>query len=88
MVRNVDQEAPKLLSNRQENGHIHLYFEDELSRTDYENVYALNENDKRIAPLSFDTRTGCIEFSSPENMINVHIPDFADNRLQLIVSIS
>ena len=87
-VRNVDREAPKLLSNRQEKGHIYLYFEDELSGVDFENVYALDEDGKRIAPLSCDADTGCIEFASPETMINVFIPDLAGNRLQLIVSVS
>lgn len=87
-VDNVDREAPSLFSNRQEKGHIYLYFEDKESGIDYENVYALNEDGTRIEPLSYDPSTGCVEFLYPETMMNVYVPDFAGNRLQLIVSVS
>lgn len=87
-VSGVDREAPKLLSNRQENGRIYLYFKDESSGIDYDGIYALSEDGTKTEPLSHDPETGCVEFLYPETMMNVYVPDLAGNRLQLIVSVS
>lgn len=88
LVDDVDRDPPQLLSNKQIKRHVYLYLEDEGSGIDYEAVYAMEAEGERVEPLSYDEKTGCIEFAFPESSMNVYIPDRSGNRLQLIVSVS
>ena len=88
LVKDVDREAPKLFSSRQENGSLYLTVTDNASGIYYEGIYALDEEEQRSLPLSWDSDTGCIEFLCPKATMNIYIPDYSGNQLQLVVSVT
>lgn len=87
-VEDVDREAPKLISTRQEHGSLYLSVTDNASGIYYEGIYALNAEGQRTLPLSWDADTGCIEFLCPRATMDIYIPDECGNQLQLVVSIT
>lgn len=86
-IDSVDREAPQLVSNRQKKRHVYLYLDDKDSGIDYDGIYAIQEDGTRMEPVSYNQKTGCVDFAYPDTMMNVYIPDMAGNRLQLIISV-
>ena len=88
LVEDVDREAPKLVSTRQKNGSLYLTITDNASGIYYEGIYALSAEGRRTLPLSWDSGTGCIEFLCPKATMDIYIPDYSGNQLQLVVSVA
>lgn len=88
LVDDVDREAPRLASSRQAQGHLFLYFTDNASGIYYDGIYALDADGQRTEPLSFDPKTGCVEFLCPKSTVSIYIPDLSGNQLQLVVSVT
>ena len=86
-VKNVDLEAPVVVSNDIDEENIYLYVSDAGTGVDYEHVAGIDANGRVVKPLSYDEESGCIVFSYPENSLNVYITDFAENKLQLVLSL-
>lgn len=86
-VDEVDTKTPVLLSNQQSGDNITLFVEDTDSGIDYNGVYALNSSGERVLPVSYNEETGEIDFSYPEEAMNIYIPDQADNVLHLVLSL-
>ena len=86
-VSEVDTKAPVLLSHHQAGDNIALFAEDTDSGIDYAEVYALNGAGERILPVSWDEETGEIDFTYPEEALNIYIPDQAENVLHLVLSL-
>lgn len=86
-VQHVDLETPIVVSNDFRDGQIYLYLSDTGSGVDYENIYATDLSGHIIHPVSYDKASGCVVFSYPEETLNVFIPDYAKNKLQLVISL-
>lgn len=86
-VDEVDTKAPVLLSNQQIGDNIALFVKDADSGIDYTGIYALNSSGERILPVSYNEETGEIDFTYPEEALNIYIPDHAKNVLHLILSL-
>lgn len=86
-VANIDLKPPTVVSSDVANGQIYLYVSDEGSGIDYEKIEAVARDGSITRPLSYNPETGCIIFPYPEDSLNVYIPDFAENKLQLILSL-
>lgn len=86
-VTTRDSQAPVLLSSNTDNSRVYLYLTDADSGIDYDNIVAVDLNGKTISPISIDRTTGCVAFPYPDTLENIYIPDFAGNKLQLVVRI-
>lgn len=86
-VQHVDLDAPVILSNTYDDDYVYLYLSDVGSGVDYENIMAVNSAGETIKPVSYEESSGCVTFSYPKDTLNISIPDFAHNKLQLIISL-
>lgn len=86
-VQHVDLDAPVILSNTYDDDYVYLYLSDVGSGVDYENIMAVNSAGETIKPVSYEEASGCVTFSYPKDTLNISIPDFAHNKLQLIISL-
>lgn len=86
-VKNIDLNAPTVVSSNVDNEQVYLYVSDEGSGVDYEHIEAVQTDGTVIKPSSFDKKSGCIVFSYPEDSLNIYIPDFAKNKLQLVLTL-
>lgn len=86
-VTAADSETPVLLSTNTDESFVYLYLSDTGSGIDYENITAIGENQETIQPESTDKSTGCVTFPYPNGVMNIYIPDFAGNKLQLVIRI-
>lgn len=86
-VGNVDLETPVLTSTETKDGMVYLHLSDTGSGIDYANVRATSVEGEIVQPQVLDENEGCIAFPYPNGTLNVYIPDFAENVLQLVISI-
>lgn len=86
-VGGADLETPVLISTETRDGLVYLYLSDIGSGVDYENVSAVGLESGEIQPEFIDEGAGCIAFPYPNSTMNVFIPDFAGNELQLVINI-
>lgn len=86
-VKNVDTEAPLVVSNSVDNENIYLYLSDTGTGIDYKNIKAVGLSGQEFYPASYDIASGCVAFEYPPESLNVYIPDHAGNTLQLILTV-
>ena len=86
-VTDVDTKPPKLITSENSEGHLIVYFEENSSIIDYENVYAQNAAGDIIKPISYDIKNLSVTFNYPKENINIFVPDKSDNTLQVIVTL-
>ena len=86
-VSNVDVEAPVVVSNEVDNEYVYLYLSDSGSGIDYEGIQAVSLDGTVFKPAFYNETTGCVAFAYPSESLNVIIPDYAENSLQLILTI-
>lgn len=86
-VGNVDLEAPVLISTETRDGLVYLYLSDTGLGIDYANVSTISAGGEAVKPQFIDEKVGCIALPYPNETLNVYIPDFAENTLQLVISI-
>lgn len=85
-VTGVDTTAPKLLSSAHEKDRLVLHLQDEGVGVDYESCYALGSDGSRIAPLHWSAEDNTIAFPLVQNL-NIFIPDYNGNTLQLVLTV-
>ncbi len=86
-VKNIDLKAPTVVSSDIDNERVYLYVSDEGTGIDYEHIKAVQTDGTVIKPSSYDKESGCIIFLYPEDSLNIYIPDFAKNKLQLVLTL-
>lgn len=86
-VKNVDTEAPLVVSNSVDSENIYLYLSDTGTGIDYKNIKAVGLSGQEFYPASYDIASGCVAFEYPPESLNVYIPDHAGNTLQLILTV-
>lgn len=86
-VNNVDLEAPVILSSDVDQENVYLYLSDAGTGIDYAHIEGLAGDGSTIKPLSYDKKTGCVVFAYPKDILNITIPDFAENKLQLVLRV-
>ena len=88
-VTGIDRTSPVLVSNELKDRQLLLYLQDEEggSGIDYEHIYAADGNGEKILPVSWDEETGCVVFDYPSASLNIFVPDYAGNTLQLILTL-
>lgn len=86
-VSNVDVDAPLVVSNEIDNEYVYLYLSDSGSGINYEGIQAVSLDGTVFKPAFYNEATGCVAFAYPSESLNVFIPDYADNSLQLILTV-
>lgn len=86
-VSNVDVDAPLVVSNEIDNEYVYLYLSDSGSGINYEGIQAVSLDGTVFKPAFYNEATGCVAFTYPSESLNVFIPDYADNSLQLILTV-
>lgn len=86
-VKNVDTEAPLVVSNSVDSENIYLYLSDTGTGIDYAKIKAVSLSGQNFYPVSYDTASGCVAFEYPPESLNVYVPDHAGNTLQLILTV-
>lgn len=86
-VSNVDVEAPVVVSNEVDSEYVYLYLSDSGSGINYEGIQAVSLDGTVFKPSFYNETTGCVAFAYPSESLNVFVPDYADNSLQLILTI-
>ena len=88
-VSGIDRTSPVLVSNELKDGQLLLYLQDEEggSGIDYEHIYAADGTGEQLRPVSWDEETGCVVFDYPAASLNIFVPDYAGNTLQLILTL-
>ena len=86
-VKNVDTEAPLVVSNSVDRENIYLYLSDTGAGIDYKNIRAVGLSGQEFYPVSYDVASGCVAFAYPPESLNVYVPDHAGNTLQLILTV-
>lgn len=86
-VNNIDLEAPVILSSDVDHENVYLYLSDAGTGIDYEHIEGLKGDGSSIKPTSYDKKTGCVTFAYPKDTLNIIIPDFAENKLQLVLRV-
>lgn len=80
-VSGVDNEMPQLKEARWTEDCLYLYLTDDESGVDFENVYAIDDEGRRIEPVAWDGEK--VAFNDPETEWQVFVPDFRGNVLQI-----
>ncbi len=86
-VTDVDSASPSVVNSRKDSDRLYLYVEDEISGIDYDTVYAMGSDKRKIDPMSIDENEGLIIFRYPTASLNIYIPDKAGNQLQLLLTV-
>ena len=86
-VANVDNESPVLISNHMKDEVLYLHFSDTGSGINYREIQAVNLSGESVPPILVDPATGCVAFDRPSETLNLFVPDFADNKLHIILSV-
>ena len=86
-VNNVDLKAPVMISSEVDQKNVYLYLSDSGTGINYEDIEGVKGDGSIVKPISYDKKTGCVVFAYPEGSLNVMIPDFAENTLQLVLRI-
>ena len=88
-VTGIDRTSPVLVSNELKDRQLLLYLQDEEggSGIDYEHIYAADGTGEQLRPVSWDEETGCVVFDYPAASLNIFVPDYAGNTLQLILTL-
>lgn len=84
-VAHVDLEAPVIISSDVDQDNVYLYLSDSGTGIDYAHIKGITNDGSTVLPISYDTKTGCVVFSYPDASLNITIPDFASNKLQLVL---
>lgn len=85
-VTGVDATAPVLLRSSYHDDTVRIYLEDTGVGVDYENCYAVAGSGSKILPAAFNSEKNYVEFIFDQNM-NIYIPDFNGNQLQLVLTV-
>lgn len=90
-VEGIDLAAPTLVRDEVTGGMLRLLVTDD-GEIDYENIYALYNSDIEgknvIRPVEYSEAAGLVIFEFPPESMNVFIPDFAGNTLQLVITVA
>ena len=90
-VEGIDLAAPTLVSDEVTGGMLRLLVTDD-GTIDYENIFALYNSDLTgqniIRPVEYSEVGGLVVFEFPTESMNVFIPDFAGNTLQLVITVA
>lgn len=87
-VTGVDREPPTLVSHHQENGFLYLQFQDGSgSGVDAASAYALDETGSKILPHAQTTADGDTILIFPNVSMNIFVPDYAENTMQLVLTV-
>ena len=86
-ITGVDTISPVLLSSKQEDGFLTIYFEENSGVLDYENIYAKSADGSTIKPAAYDETALSVTFACPKESLNIFVSDKAQNTLQILVSL-
>ncbi len=76
-----------MISSEVDKKNVYLYLSDSGTGINYEDIEGVKGDGSIVKPISYDKKAGCVVFAYPEDSLNVIIPDFAENTLQLVLRI-
>ncbi len=85
-VSGVDRRVPEIVSNKIEENKVYLYVKDDGSGVNWKKVYAIDANNTRTAPLSYNGIIGELIFDFSSDFIHVYIPDRSGNVLHAVIN--
>ena len=74
-ISNIDDTPPRITEDDSASGYISVYVEDTQSGIDYDSVYALDTDGKRILPSLVDEGEGLLVFNFDTPSIEIHVCD-------------
>ena len=86
-VTDVDASAPTLLYSEKKGDTLCFYLSDEGTGVNWEGIYALTYDGDAVLPLDWDAELGCVYFVFPDENLNLYIPDYKGNILQLLLAL-
>lgn len=86
-VRNVDVEAPVIVSNDWDKTNVYLNLSDADSGINFEKIKAVDSQGNTFTPVDYDESVGRVAFAYPDSSLNIYIPDYAGNTLQIVLSV-
>lgn len=85
-VTGADNKSPVLIKDEKIGDRLYLYIEDDVSGIDWEGIYGETMDGNMIDPISYSESGGYVVFEFPSESINIYIPDFKENILQLVLT--
>ena len=86
-VNDVDETPPVVTENTSDADHLYLHLADDKSGVDYEAITAATLTGSPVDILSFDQDTGLVTLEYPDESLTVTIPDYAGNKLTLMLTV-
>ena len=87
-VEGIDVKAPVKVDDKRIGDELFLWFSEEGSGIDYENVTGYLNSGEEIKPIRWDEENDIIVFEFPSESANLFIPDKKGNELQLVITVS
>ena len=85
-VTGVDRRVPEIVSSKIDTDMVHLYVKDDGSGIQWKKVYALDANNAKMEPLSYNGIIGELVFPFNTTSLNVYIPDRSGNVLHAFIN--
>ena len=79
-IDKIDSTAPTIFAQLVKKGELNITFEDTHSDIDYDNIYAIDSNDKKILPTKLDKDEGRATFDFDTYGIKAYVSDTAGNQ--------
>ena len=87
MITTVDNLAPTISSSSYEGENFVIYVEDDMCGVDYDGIYMETSAGSVILPVSYDAKTGEVDFVYPSESVNIYIPDMQGNVLHVLLTV-
>ena len=68
-------------------GELQIYLNDSLSGINYNRLYAMDDNEKQVSPLSYNQENGLVIFPLKEGSLDIYVEDMVGNKNQATFSI-
>lgn len=87
-VEGIDVDAPAMQRHERTSGELRLWFREDGSGIDFENVAAYTADGTELRPIRWKEDENLIVFAFPNESVNIFVPDRKGNELQLVITIN
>lgn len=82
----IDKETPIITDSNLDGDELTVFVSDKDAGVSFEQAYAVDEEGRKVYPLSFNREAGYIVFKYRRNNLNLFIPDQRGNTLHAVVT--
>lgn len=82
-IDNIDNTSPTIFAQLVKKGILNITFEDTNSDIDYDSIYAIDSNDKKLTPSKVDKEEGRATFDFKTHSIKAYVSDMAGNEAEV-----